>query len=376
MRAKGSPGGLPVMMRPPIPYSSSFEALEQHEGDTQSDILDTLQKIQQTTYAQGERPLRAMHAKSFGLLRGMLTVLPDLAPELAQGLFQRAIAYPLVMRLSTSPGDVVDDSLSTPRGLAIKVWGVQGPRLCGSVDEVTQDFVLMNGAGCHAKNGEGFARGLKLQAQTTDKAPSLKKIVSGVLRGTESLVERATGKNPALVNFGGQRETHPLGDAYYSVTPYLYGHYMAKFCVAPISPQLRRLTDRELVLKDSPDGLRDAVMHFFGQHGGVWELRVQLCTDLQKMPVEDASVVWPEEESPYVPVARIEVPAQQAWSEERSRVIDEGYSFSPWHGLAAHRPLGSINRLRKQAYEEASRFRRERSGMLSHEPVSFDRLPD
>lgn len=376
MLVKGLPSALPPTVGKPIPFAPGYEAQERDEEKTQSEILDSVSKIQQTTYAHGERALRAMHAKSFGLLRGMLTVLPDLAPELAQGLFQREGSYPLVMRLSTSPGDAVDDSVSTPRGMAIKVWGVQGTRLSGSADEMTQDFVLMNGAVFHTKDGKGFSRSLKVLATTTDKAPTLKKIVSGVLRGTENLMERATGRSPTLVNFGGQPQTHPLGDAYYSVTPYLYGHYMAKFCVAPISSQLRRLTDRELALEHSPHGLRDAVVQFFRQHGGVWELRVQLCTTLQKMPIEDASVAWPEEESPYLPVARIEVPAQEAWSEERSRVIDEGYSFSPWHGLAAHRPLGAINRLRKDAYEQASRFRRERSGMLRHEPVSFDRLPD
>ncbi len=34
---------------------------------------------------------------------------------------------------------------------------------------------------------------------------------------------------------------------------------------------------------------------------------MQLCTDLDAMPVEDASVVWPEDKSPHVAVARITV---------------------------------------------------------------------
>src|SRR5258708_6928935 len=36
------------------------------------------------------------------------------------------------MRFSTIPGDILDDSVSTPRGLAIKVIGVEGERLEGS----------------------------------------------------------------------------------------------------------------------------------------------------------------------------------------------------------------------------------------------------
>jgi len=48
------------------------------------------------------------------------------------------------MRFSTLPGDVLDDSVSTPRGLAMKVIGVEGERLEGSEGDVTQDFVLIN----------------------------------------------------------------------------------------------------------------------------------------------------------------------------------------------------------------------------------------
>ena len=39
-----------------------------------------------------------------------------------------------------------------------------------------------------------------------------------------------------------------------------------------------------------------------------WEIGVQLCVDLKTMPIEDASIVWPEDQSPYVPVARLRVP--------------------------------------------------------------------
>ena len=46
-------------------------------------------------------------------------------------------------------------------------------------------------------------------------------------------------------------------------------------------------------------------MAFFQREMAVWELRVQLCTDLMKMPVEDASVEWDERLSPSLTVAWI-----------------------------------------------------------------------
>ena len=92
------------------------------------------------------------------------------------------------------------------------------------------------------------------------------------------------------------------------------------------------------------------------------------------MPIENAAVVWPEESSPYRPIARITVKPQVAWSEARSPAVDDGMSFSPWHGLAAHRPLGGIMRARKEVYEMAKKFRAEKNGRVIQEPreiVSF-----
>ena len=70
--------------------------------------------------------------------------------------------------------------------------------------------------------------------------------------------------------------------------------------------------------------------------------------DLEKMPMDDASVVWPKDLSPYIAVARISAPLQQSWS-GHSTEMEDGQSYSPWHCLAAHRPLGSINRVPKKS---------------------------
>jgi hypothetical protein len=107
---------------------------------------------------------------------------------------------------------------------------------------------------------------------------------------------------------------------------------------------------------------------FFKTNGGEWEVRAQLCTDLTVMPIENAAAVWPEEKSPYRPIARIKVKPQVAWSEARVLRVDDGMSFSPWHGLAAHRPLGGIMRSRRQVYEMAKKFRAEKNGWTVEEP--------
>ncbi|MDY6947135.1 MAG: catalase, partial [Pseudomonadota bacterium] len=76
-----------------------------------------------------------------------------------------------------------------------------------------------------------------------------------------------------------------------------------------------------------------------------------------------------EELSPFFAVARIRVPRQHSWVEGESTREEDRLAFSPWHGLAAHRPLGSINRARRTAYESLASFRRTRNGCPMHEPA-------
>jgi hypothetical protein len=332
----------------PLRYESSFEQLENEEAETDAALTETMLGISETTFKDRGRGLRSVHAKSHGLLNGSLQVLGDLPAVLAQGIGASPRAYPVVIRLSTTPGDILDDSVSTPRA--------------------TQDFVLANGPVFTSATAKKFLGSLKLLAATTDQAESAKKVASAVLRGVETIFEAFGHKSPTVTSLGGQKETHILGDTFYSQAPLLWGPYMAKVCVAPVSPELKALTDSPLPVNGKPNGLREAVTEFFRRNGAEWELRVQLCTDLKAMPIKDASVRWPEERSPYVPVARITAPSQVAWSEAKSAIVDDRLAFNPWHGLTAHRPIGSIMRARKMAYRQSALARAQRNGCTMIEP--------
>ncbi|MES2529833.1 MAG: catalase family protein [Pseudomonadota bacterium] len=361
----------------PISYEPAFEQFEQDEAETGRQLREAMRKISETVHRDEGHAYRSVHAKSHGLLYARLTVLPGLPLVFAQGAFSQPGEYPVAMRFSTLPGDLLDDSVSTPRGLAIKVVGIQGERLEGSEGHTTQDFLMVNGPAFSAPTAKKFLRTLKLLAATTDKAPGLKKVLAATLRGLETLVEKAGVESATLKSLGGHPETNVLGETFYTQVPMLYGPYMAKLSIAPVSPELTALTDAPVQIdSEHPDGLREAVVSHFANRGGSWELRVQLCTDMEKMPIEDASVVWPEDESPYVAVARIDALPQVAWSAARSIAVDDGMSFSPWHGLAAHRPIGSVMRVRKAAYEMAARFRSEHNPTPATEPHDLDGLPE
>jgi hypothetical protein len=366
-----------IRLEPPVRFSASVERLGADEAETTQALIATMRYINERTFADGGRAIRSVHAKTHGILQGHLDVDGDLPDELAQGLFAKPGHYPVVMRFSTIPGDILDDSVSTPRGLAIKIIGVEGERLEGSEGDVTQDFLLINGPAFGASDPKTFLSVVRVLAPTTNRAQRLKKILSAVMRQVQKAIVLATGHaNTTVATLGGQPETHILGETFYSQAPLRFGDFIAKIAVAPESSELKALAQAPLSVNGVPDGLREAVLDFFEKNGGVWEVRAQLCTDLERMPIENAAVVWSEEVSPYQRIARITVKPQLAWSEARSSVVDDGMSFAPWHGLAAHRPLGGIMRVRKAVYEEAKKFRAERNGRVIEEPHEMVPLGD
>ena len=98
-------------------------------------------------------------------------------------------------------------------------------------------------------------------------------------------------------------------------------------------------------------------------------------------PVEVADKKWPSKQdekslySPWQTVARITVASQNSYSDARQLFVDERLSFSPWHALAAHQPLGGVMRSRLKAYEEARKYRAQRNARAIVEPNDVSEIP-
>lgn len=360
-------------MSQPVRYAPSVEHPKPDEAETIAGLQEQFQKILDTTSRDYQHAVRAVHAKGHGLARGVFTVADGLPPELAQGLFATPGAHEAILRFSTNAGDILDDSIRLPRGAALKVLGVEGERLPGSEGDTTQDFVMVNAPAFAAPDAKKFLGNLKLLAGTTDRAEGAKKLLSAVLRSFEAALEAVGGKSALLSSLGGAKPVHPLGATYYSQTPYRYGDHIAKFQLVPVSA-IKDSADETINATGRPDAIREAVNELLVEQRGVWEFRVQLCTDLEKMPVEDASVAWDEEASPYRTVAILEVAPQRAWVAGESDRIEDRLSFAPWHGLAAHQPLGGVNRARKDMYKFSADYRGRFNRCPMHEPHALDDL--
>src|SRR4029453_19684687 len=84
--------------------------------------------------------------------------------------------------------------------------------------------------------------------------------------------------------------------------------------------------------------LRDALRAHLAQEDACFDFMIQFQVDSHRMPIEDASVEWKEEESPYRPVARIRIPRQRIDDDVRVRRVRRSRSIP---GTA----LPSIDRL-------------------------------
>lgn len=359
----------------PIRFDPSIEQTSEGEAEAVQGLRETFGQILKTTSQDYGRAVRGVHAKGHGIVRGRLTVRDGLPLQLAQGLFATSGSYEAILRFSTAPGDILDDSVSSPRGVGLKILGVEGARLPGSESDTTQDFLMVNGPTFGAPTPAAFLPNLKMLAASTDKAEGLKKAWSATLRAVENVVETLGSSSAMLTTLGGAPEVHPLGETYYSQSAFRYGDHVAKFSLVPVSQGLTERTGDKVAVAGRPDALREDVSEVMIEQGGTWHLCVQLCTDLEKMPVEDPTVEWDEKLSPFIPVATLEVEPQIAWQHGASERTEDVTSFSPWHGLAAFQPLGAINRARKQTYEYSKTFRGDSNKCPIHEAARLADIP-
>ncbi|KQT64253.1 MULTISPECIES: catalase family protein [unclassified Aureimonas] len=351
----------------PVRFTPDVETVLPDEAKTIAGLNETFDTILETTAKDGGHAIRAVHAKAHGILEGTLTVAEGLPPELAQGLFARPGAHKVYLRLSTNAGDILPDAISLPRGLAMKVLDVEGERLPGAAG-TTQDFIMVNGPVFQTKTAEKFHGNLKMLAKTTDRLEGTKVVLSSVLRGVNTALEAVGIESSAIQSLGGAPNVDPLGETYFSVTPFRYGDYIAKFSIVPVAGDLTALTGRTIDASGRENAIRETVRSEMAAISGRWEFRVQLCRDLEAQPVEDPTVEWSAEEAPFQTVAIIEASPQDSWDAARVQAVDEEMHFSIWTGLAAHRPLGNINRARKDTYAHSAEFRARFNGCPMHEP--------
>lgn len=343
--------------RAPIPFAESVEKPPSDEAVDIRQTVEALEKIlrhgsDQTGHLRGD-----VHVKSHGCAMGELRVLPNLPSELAQGLFKQELAYSAVVRFSNSASQPQPDYVPDGRGMAIKVFEVAGERLASEANGArTQDFLLVNHPVFFAANVKDFLR--LEQVLATAKDNPLATLQGALTGGDWNPLNWHWREALTAVQIAAQLPAHPASITYYSMVPFRFGEYVAKFRAKPAGDLAGSLVDLVTKLGNNPDALRLMLEETLRSQQVLFEFQVQLRTSAETMPVEDATVQWPESESPYRTVALLLIPRQEIDTEEQ-KAVSRQLSFDAWHALAAHRPLGGINRLRREAYPVSSAWRHQ-----------------
>ena len=359
-----------------VRYADGVEETQPDEQQLTDETVASMSRLNRFMFEKHRHAIRDAHAKSHGVLRGELHVYPNLPAHLAQGLFAQPKTYPVIIRLSSAPGAISSDKQSTFKGFAVKIIGVEGKKfLADKADEVTQDFLLVSDPVIPTGDIKSY-HDMQLKLEKLAHTPEFfQDALSATARVANKALE-AVGLDPQISPIGpGHPHYHLLGETYHSMGALRYGDYVAKISASPLSANVKALEKQEVDVTE--DGTwRDLTVDFFRTQSAEYELRAQLSTDLKTMPVEDASVEWPAEQSPYQPVAKIVIPAQDAYSPARRVFADDVLSYNPFHCLPAHQPLGSINRARIKAYESSAAYRHHLNAQPRLEPRDISQLPD
>jgi hypothetical protein len=340
-------------MRPRIGLGEEHVPPEEAAAITEIDRMVRAQV--ERDFPPGVRPARRdQHPKAHGCVRAEFTVDADVPDQLRHGLFATPGTYPAWIRFSSASSKIIADSNKDAHGMAVKLMGVEGEKVLPEEGhETTHDFVLAN-------SRVFFVR------SATDNVAFVKAFTRG------KLMTFFFGWNPLrwrlheLVNLlRATRQTvfNPLQIQYWSETPYKLGPHAVKYSARPLAPR----TDTQRV-SSADNFLEEAMVRQLGMQEVSFAFLVQRQTDPVKMPVEDPTIVWDEAASPYQRVATIRIP-HQTFDSDAQKAFGENLSFTPWHSLPEHRPLGNTNRIRRVVYESISTLRHELNGVPRREPT-------
>jgi hypothetical protein len=312
-------------------------------------------------YAPNTRPAkRDAHAKHHGCVRAEF-IVEDVPDALKIGVFQAPRSFHAWVRFSNGARYTQNDGKGDTRGMAIKLLGVTGDKVLESEKhEQTQDFTLVNHPVFAIRNAADYLE-LFNWRQKGEKA---------VLRFFFPSLNPASWR---LHEFGISREINakkiasPLGIQYWGMVPYQLGDQAVKVMAKP------RVIAPDITPPKSNNYLHEVMVSHLADREAIFDFFVQVQTDPVKMPVEDPTIRWDEAQSPFQKVATLKIAPQSFDSAEQMQFC-ENLSYTPWHALPEHRPLGGVNRVRRVVYEASARFRHNLNGAPYREPTEEEFL--
>ena len=247
------------------------------------------------------------------------------------------------------------------RGMAVKVLNVSGNVLVTDTDGSNQDFLMINTHAFAFPNVRSYQHLTNALYNSSSGADPRAAFVPA----DDWTAEDEANLEKTLKVIGQIKDKtvrNPTEVQYFGAAPSLFGSDRAmKFAAEPCGGEkLQEPFD----IEPDENYLHQALEARMAQHRepvcfdfkiqvlGINEIRADRNSNIGDSTgdlIEDATRVWDENAFPFTNVAKIIIPTSP--TKGKSLLIDcESRDFNPWHSLAAHQPLGGINRLRMPVY--------------------------
>ena len=320
--------------------------------------IDAVVKLQLDLMRGSNPGLRGQHYKQHGVVRAQFQVLEDIPKELKVGLFAKPGTYPAYIRFSN--GSQFDDRQADVHGMAVKLMGVEGLKVLNAeATASTHDFVLADHPVFFVRDTEEYVKFTRNFAEMMQKGKKpLRFLLWLLLHHPKDLL--------VLLGFNRQIQDSPLSSKYWSQVPYAFGLGDQTICRYSVVPSANNLV-QPIPSKDrDSDYLKRTMVDHLTKGGRSAEFNfyVQVHDDAAHKMIDNPTVSWNDSVQR---VAIITIPPQEFDTPDQIK-FGENLSYTPWHALPEHRPVGQINQIRKAVYLASSSLRHNTNDAPRSEP--------
>lgn len=275
---------------------------------------------------------RAMFAKTIAAVTDAVLLMDEIVPDgLAIGHFQPKASLLATVRFANASASPQSDSAPDTRGLSLRLLLPDGG---------AHDMLFANFPTFPARNSLQFFELAMMSIGDPDTM--LVRLVNriGIREGRRIAAYKKVSLKlcPSLAS-----------ERYWTGCAFLWGDVPARLELRPTIS--RSSTGATPAL--GPDALRVELAERLSQREVSYRLAIQIYVDERRTPIEDAARNWPKSVAPSIEIATLILPQQEILGVAglRARHAVGQIAFNVWNAPAAFRPLGSLNRMRRIAYE-------------------------
>jgi hypothetical protein len=359
------------MTRQFVKFTPDVEAADPQFDEKMRAVIEATERyIADSVAGEGiGRAVRDAHAKGYGLVRGEVEILDGLPAEYAQGIYATPGRHDALVRFSNgSPHTGADAGLGAATGLSLKIFDIDGQVLLeDESDTRTFDYANINAPIFFANSIDTylFIQDLFIHANEylAEGAPGRHRLYKDFVTGKGTLGEDewVWEEFLAFMSLASLRPQNVLLSTYWTMGAVRHGDYIAKVRMAPVPAFAEAVVQRDLEPWSAPEVYRPALVAELRDRPYEFDIQVQLCTDLARMPVENLTVEWPERLSPVRHGGQATVPTaghlRRGQPREDGRAVfltvaGHGRSSPPWqHDAEPQGGLPSIVHPASQAQQ-------------------------